>query len=173
MGLALSFAGVAYLVWALVAGIAREVVQEMIDSTAEMSTLPALTLQVKIFFVDAGFVIDLVGLAWLGGSLVLVALSSRQTISISWAWMSAIVQSSVAALGAVLVGWASYQPHIRIIDGMGEGQTAWEKVSSLSLPIIVPIAVVMWVTFLVWLLLERARLDRHGPTLSDGLRTNR
>jgi two-component system CheB/CheR fusion protein len=34
------------------------------------------------------------------------------------------------------------------------------------------IAILLWVTFLVWMLVERARLDRFGPTLSDGLRTN-
>ena len=33
-------------------------------------------------------------------------------------------------------------------------------------------ALLVWVTFVVWLLIERSRLDRRAPTLRDGLRTN-
>jgi hypothetical protein len=173
VGLVLSAAGVAYLVWALVAGISREVVQAMINSTADWrDSLPHATRVVKVFFVDAGFVIDLVGLAWLTVTLLLVVLSSRQRISVSWAWVSAICQSFVAALGAVLVGWAAYQPHIRPLSNMGKGQTHWEQVSSISLPVVMPICLLIWVTFLVWLLVERARLNRRGPSLRDGLRSN-
>ena len=38
---------------------------------------------------------------------------------------------------------------------------------------VIVLAILVWVSLLVWLLVERARLDRHGPTLTDGLRTNR
>ena len=176
VGLALAFAGVSYLVWALVAGVARSVVQEMIKSTSLTSPphakLPHLTRLVKVFFVDAGFAIDLVGLAWMTLSLVLLVYSSRQKLSISWVWMSAICQSFVAALGAVLVGYASYQPHIVFDDMSVKGKTTWEQVSSLSLQILIPVALLIWVTFLIWLLIERARLNRRGPTLRDGLRSN-
>ena len=170
VGLALAFVGLAYLVWALVAGVSRSVVAEMIRSTAGRD-LPGSARVVKVFFVDAGFVIDLVGLAWLAGSLLLVAFSSRQRIGVSWAWVSAICQAFVAALGAVVVGWAAYQPHILPID-VGAGGTAWEAVSRISLLVLIPVAVLIWVTFLVWLLVERARLSRRGPTLRDGLKTN-
>jgi hypothetical protein len=34
------------------------------------------------------------------------------------------------------------------------------------------VALLIWVTFLIWLLIERARLNRRGPTLRDGLRSN-
>jgi len=171
VGLALAFAGIAYLVWALVAGITRSVVQEMIRSTAVLhKDLPSFTRGVKIFFVDSGIAIDLVGLAWLAASLLLVTYSSRQRMSISWAWASAITQTFVAAMGAVLVGWAAYQPYILPINPAGENLL--EKVSALSLPVTLAVALVVWVTFLVWLLVERARLNRHGPTLRDGLRTN-
>jgi hypothetical protein len=176
VGLALAFAGVSYLVWALVAGVARSVVQEMIKSTSLTSPphakLPHLTRLVKVFFVDAGFAIDLVGLAWMTLSLVLLVYSSRQKLSISWVWMSAICQSFIAALGAVLVGYASYQPHIVFDDMSVKGKTTWEQVSSLSLQILIPVALLIWVTFLIWLLIERARLNRRGPTLRDGLRSN-
>ena len=169
VGLALSFAGIAFLVWALVAGVSRAVVQEMIRATGAQS-LPRMTYLVKVFFMDMGFVIDLVGLAWLVGSLLLVVLSSRQRISVSWAWLAAIVQMMVAALGAVLVSWATYQPHVLKVPSGSEGH--WQKLSQLSLPVVVALALLIWVTFLVWLLLERARFNRHGPSLRDGLRSN-
>jgi len=169
VGLALVFAGVAFLVWALVAGISRAVIQEMIRSTAGMK-LPESTRVVKMFFVTGGIVIDVVGLAWLAVSLFLVAYSSRQRMSISWAWVSATSQSFVAALGAVAVGWAAYQPHILPVATAREGLL--EHVTALSLPVTVAMALLVWVTFLVWLLVERARLNRRGPTLRDGLRTN-
>jgi len=170
VGLALVFAGLAYLVWALVAGISRAVIQEMIRSTAGMKHLPESTRVVKLFFVNGGIVIDVVGLAWLAVSLFLVAYSSRQRMSISWAWVAALGQSLVAALGAVVVGWAAYQPHI--LPAVPAGQGLLEHVTALSLPVTVALALLVWVTFLVWLLVERARLNRRGPTVRDGLRTN-
>jgi hypothetical protein len=169
VGLALAFAGVAYLVWALVAGISRGLVQEMIRSTRSVE-VPALTRAVKLFFSDAGFVIDVLGLAWLVASLTLVYLSSRQKISISWAWVSAICQAFAAALGAVLVASAGY--HV-IMPRPLEGDTAFEQVSSISLGVTVVVAVVVWVSVLTALLLERHRYSRRrGPSLHDGLRTN-
>jgi hypothetical protein len=171
VGLALAFAGIAYLVWSLVAGVSRELVQELIKGAAVRHyTLPRATLWAKNVFVDAGIVIDLVGLAWLLLSLLLVVRSSRQRASVSWAWVSAVMQTIVAAVGAVLVGSAVYMPHT--VPAVEQGATAWEKVSGISLPVVMAVAVLMWVTFLVWLLVDRARLSRRGPTLTDGLRTN-
>jgi len=174
VGLALSFAGVAYLVWVLVAGVSRNLVQEFINSPAVTGgqQLPDLTRMMKVFFVDAGFVIDLAGLAWLVASLLLVGFSSRQRIGISWAWVSAVGQVMIAALGSVLVGWATFAPYMAPAEADGRGRTPLETVSTISLPIIVSMALLIWVTCLVWLLIERARFDRHGPTLHDGLRTN-
>jgi hypothetical protein len=171
VGLALAFAGTAYLVWALVAGTSRWMVQEMIKSTTAMA-LPRFTSVIKVFFVDTGFVIDLLGLAWLVVSLLLVVFSSRQRLSISWAWVSAICQGLLAALGAVLVAWGAYMPHVVSPDAVSTGRTPLEHVSGLSLPVVMAVALLIWVTFLVWLLIERARFDRRGPTLRDGLRTH-
>jgi len=171
-GLALAFAGVAYLMWALVAGSTRTLIQEMIRTQSlKGMEPPAFTGVVKVFFVDAGIVIDLAGLAWLAASLLLVVFSSRQKISISWAWVSAICQAFAAAWGAVLVGWAAFMPH-RVPIAIVSGDSPWEKVSGFSLPVVLVAALLVWVTFLVWLLVERSRLDRRGPTLRDGLRTN-
>jgi len=172
VGLAITFAGLSYLVWSLIAGGSRKLVQQFIDYAqyTDMS-LPPLTRGVKIFFADVGFVIDLVGLAWLVASLVLVLLSSRQKISISWAWVAAICQSFMAGLGAVVVGLAVYLPHAVTPDAAGE-RTILERVSEISLQVIIPVAILIWTTFLVWLLVDRARLNRRGPSLHDGLRSN-
>lgn len=165
VGLAIAFAGLAYLVWSLIAGGSRELVQVFIDSARDMEMeLPAMTKAVKIFFVDTGFVIDIAGLAWLTVSMALVVLGSRQKISISWAWVSAICQAFAAGLGAVLVGGAVYAPHARTGAPSSDG-TILEKVSEISLPVMIALAILIWTTFLVWLLVDRARLNRRGPSL--------
>ncbi|HUT57133.1 MAG TPA: hypothetical protein VNA25_04585 [Phycisphaerae bacterium] len=175
VGLALVFSGVSYLVWSLVAGTSREMVREMIlASHLSDLTIPEFTQVVKVFFVDMGFMIDLAGLAWMLLSLALVLYSARQKLSISWAWLSAIVQSFVAAGGGVLVGWAMNLP-LRPIAEAGRGReqvSELTRLSEVSLPVILSLAILTWVTFLVWLLVERARFRSRGPTLRDGLRTN-
>jgi len=77
-------------------------------------------------------------------------------------------------LGAVHVGWAVQLPYFKILKPVSDTPppTPWEQVSGFSLPVAMAAAVLIWVAFLVWLLVDRARLDRHGPTLRDGLRTN-
>lgn len=171
--MATAFAGLSYLVWALIAGGSRALVQQFISYAhfTEM-TLPALTRAVKIFFVDTGFVIDLVGLVWLAASMVLVLLGSFQKISISWAWACAICQSFMAGLGAVLVGGAVYAPYAMAGHPSGEDQTVLAKVSEISLPVLVPVAILLWTIFVVYLIASRARLNRRGPSLRDGLRSN-
>lgn len=173
VGLALAFAGLSYLVWSLIAGSSRQLVQVFIESAQGMNMpLPEITRVVRLFFVEWGFIIDLVGLAWMMVSLVLVLLSSWQKIRISWAWMSAILQSFTAGLGAVLVGTAVYAPHARTAATVASHPTILERVSQISLPVIVSIAIVAWTTALVWLLVERSRWNRRGPSLRDGLRMN-
>lgn len=176
VGLALSFAGLAFLLWALVAGLCRVIMLEVIRSrhhlvASQDASFSELTEGVKIFFVDTGFIIDVVGLAWMVGSLLLVVLASRQRVSISWAWLAAGVQSLIAALGATLVGWMAYLS-LEVYDTT-QGQGVLETLSQISLPVVVGMAVAVWVVFVIWMLVERARLDRHGPTQTDGLRTNR
>jgi len=169
VGLALAFVGVAYLGWVLVAGVARQLVSDLISfSGAFDPNMPLPTRAARIVFVDAGVVVDVVGIAWLVVSLLLVIYSSRQRCSISWAWLSAVTQTIVAALGGIGVAWATHLPYKQAhVEA-----TTWETVSGISLPVLAVIAVLIWVTFLVMLLVERARLNRHGPTLRDGLRTN-
>jgi len=170
IGLALGAVGITFLIWSFVAGVSRDLMGKMMRGTAGLEKLPDLTTVVKIFFVDTGFVIDIVGLAWMVVGLFLVILSSRQKISISWAWLSTIIQSFVTGLGALLVGWAVYAPHV-LGEKVEPGIMA--RLSHISLPVVLAIAILVWVVVLIWLLVDRARVDRHGPTLTDGLRTHR
>ncbi len=169
VGLALTFAGVAYLVWVLVAGAARGIVGNLIGfSGIHDVSYPVATRAARIVFVDAGVVVDLVGLLWLLTSLLVLLYSSRQRCSISWVWLSAVLQTIVAALGGIGVAWAAQLPY----NVVPEEATTWETVSGISLPVLAAVAILAWVLFLVILLVERARLNRHGPTLRDGLRSN-
>ena len=168
VGLVLASTGIAYLAWVLVAGVARELVAELISfSGAFDPSLPWPTRAVRIVFVDAGWAIDLAGLVWLLISLGLVMGSSRQKFSVSWPWLSALLQAIVTAVGGIAVAWSVHLPYRQGLVAA----TTWEKVSGISLPALTVLAVLIWVTFLVMLLVERARLNRHGPTLRDGIRT--
>lgn len=174
VGLALAFAGLSYLVWALVAGASRGMVRQMVHATQTATALkevPPFSQGVKVFFADMGVVIDLAGMAWMVVSLFLVVYAGRQRLSISWAWLSAILQAFVAALGGVLVGWAMNLPYRRLAPGEG-ADNVMVKLSELSLPIVLMLAILIWVTFLVWLLVERARFRARGPSLRDGLKSN-
>jgi hypothetical protein len=171
VGLALAFVGLAYLVWALVAGISRDIVQDMIKAvTIEQGHVPSNARLVENIFVNAGFVIDVVGVVWLVASLVLVVSASRQRISISWAWATAMAQTFIAAIGSVMVGRVAQSVHP--LPGGDAAQNIWSQVSGVSLAVSLVGGVVVWVTFLIWLLVERARYDRRGPTMTDGMRSN-
>jgi hypothetical protein len=177
VGLALVFAGAAYLVWALVAGSTRIMVQELIDAFVRNGwQISRITTWVRYIFVDAGVALDVVGLVWLAGSLTLVFLSSRQKLSISWAWVVSFLQMITASIGSVLVGLDVHHQYNSLMPGSDTEitRTALQKVSSVSLGVSVPLAVLLWVTVLVYLLVERARWNRRqgGPSLRDGLRTN-
>ncbi|MBI5724692.1 MAG: hypothetical protein HZA50_12085 [Planctomycetes bacterium] len=170
VGLALAFAGFGYLIWAFVAGISRQTVQEFFRlQAAGKLNLPPEAEIIRWVFVKLGVFIDLIGLAWLACALLLIVLSSRQRISISWSWMVAMSQALLAAIGGTLVGWTAYKGYFLPPD---PGQTALEQVAQLSLPVIVVTAVVVWIFFLGFLLSERIRRRRRGISLRDGLRSN-
>ena len=171
VGLSLVFCGISYLVWTLVAGTSREMVQA-IDYAKRVTEMPDFTRVVSTFFVETGFVIDLVGLAWLVVSLMLVVYAGRQRLSISWPWLSAAVQGFVAALGGVAVGWAMNFPYHQLTGPEGENVSELTLLSQISLPVVLTIAILTWVTCLVLLLVERARFKQRGPTLRDGMRSN-
>lgn len=171
MGLALTFVGVAYLAWAMVAGVTRSMVSDLISfSDVSDPALPLATRAVRVVFVDAGVAIDVAGILWLTVSLLLVLRSARQRMSISWPWFSGFTQTLAAAIGGILAAWAVHLPYRHITEA-GAKATPWERVSGVSLPVLLVLAMLIWVTFLVLMLVERARLNRHGPSPSDGLRT--
>lgn len=178
VGLALAFTGTSYLVWALVAGISRSSVQHVFENIhragCTWESLSPSSAWVKTMFVDAGIAIDLVGLGWMAATLLLIVFSSRQYFSISWAWVSAICQSFTAGLGAVLVGWAGQQPYKLLITPTQEAppRSAWAQVSGFSLIVTLAVAVAVWLAFMAWLIIDRARWAHRGPSLRDGLRSN-
>ena len=178
VGLVLAFSGVAYLVWALVAGTTRVLAQDYINASPALNAvgveLPQSTRIVTYFFDQGGVGIDIIGLAWLALSLLLVMLSSRQKFGISWAWISPTCQALTAGLGGALMSWGIHHPYAAYIKAEGAAAKSdfFQELSGISLPVLVVAAVLIWVLFLVWLLTERARFDRHSPTLHDGLRSN-
>lgn len=176
VGLALAFSGLSYLVWCLVAGVSRDIV-EVIRATSTrdaLKDLPKFTRVVYAFFADIGFAIDLTGLAWLVLSLLLVVYAGRQRLSISWAWLAATSQAFVAALGGVLVGYAMNLPyrHLPSASHVGENLSELSKLSELSLWVVLTLAILIWTSFLVWLLVEAATFKKRGPSLRDGMRSN-
>lgn len=175
VGLAMAFSGAAYLVWALVAGTARTIVRDLIDV---LNHTPGgageLEKWLDFLFVDAGVAIDVTGLLLLALSSILVWISSRQRISISWAWMVAFVQISAAALGAVLAG-RTVADQYRLLLPPPDPATpsALEQVSSISLSVTVPVAILIWLIVLVWMVVEWVRWSRRrGPAMRDALRTH-
>ena len=173
VGLALSFSGISYLVWTLVAGTSRAMVQA-IDYAESLTEMPVFTSVVNTFFVERGVIVDVAGLAWLVVSLLLVVYAGRQRLSISWAWLSAIMQAFVAALGGVAVGWAMNLPYMQIITTSNSAARADDlsRLSQVSLPVMLTLAIVIWVTCVVLLLVERAHFKSRGPTLRDGMKSN-
>lgn len=169
----MAFSGITYLVWAFVTGISRQTVQELMRSGIFTNADRWEVKSLEVAFVNLGVVIDIIGLAWLAMSLLLVFLGSRQQIRISWAWVSAMCQCIVAAIGGVLVGWATYSSYF-IKPKINPSEQPMAYVSSLSLPVIAVIAVVLWIIILVLLLLERNRFRRRMSKMSmrDGLRSN-
>ena len=176
VGLALSFAGIAFLVWTAVVGTAMGIVSEL-SKQLYFSYLPAIdhTWPVPAELLYNTFLCCspawmLVGLAWMGVSLLLVARASRQRCSISWAWLSALLQVMAAALVAALTALAELSLHdtlLSYIPPLPYPTPGWTFFA-----IAFAVALVVWIAVLVWLLLERKRFSR-GPSLRDGMRTQR
>ena len=169
----MSFAGVAYLIWVLVIGVTRGLVNEL-SKTAYIDKIhagnfPVITRWLYNTFIHAAPVFDLVGVLWLLLSLGLIVGAGRQRWSISCPWVCAICQTTASALLAVWAGVSVQSPHCYMTTYASPPPyptTGWA-----SLCVALAIAVVMWVTSLVWMISERARL-MHGPKLRDGMRTH-
>ncbi len=170
----MSFAGIAYLIWVLVIGVTRHLVNEL--SHAQYAgkllggELPVATRWLQGAFIHASPVFDLAGVLWLLLSLGLIVGAGRQRWSISCPWVCAICQTMAATLLAVWSGMAAQAPYnlgISYVPGLPPyPTTGWT-----SLCVALAVALVMWVTSLVWMISERAQLMR-GPKLRDGMRTN-
>ncbi len=165
--------------WALVAGLSRSGVQNLFHTISRIGGEHPTSIEwIKAVFVSAGVAIDIVGLVWLALSLFLVVFSSRQHFSISWAWVSAICQAFVAAFGAVWVILAVQEPYDVMVSklmhtsGTLSSYDAPAQVGGFSLAAALTAAVVVWIGFTVWLVVENSRWTRHKLTLRDGLRSN-
>jgi len=154
VGLALSFGGVAYLVWVLVVGTARHVVNEIARSI-HVEKVPIAELPAAA--------------RWLWNSFLIIG-ASRQRWSISWAWTCAICQAMAATMVGVWTSLAGAFPlgSRTVADAAA---APYPTAGWTSLSVAVALSLVLWVSVLVWLLYERARL-RRGPSLRDGLRTH-
>jgi len=171
--MAISFGGVAYLVWLLAVGVGRSIVNGLSGRIhAEGKVLTELSGPARWLcnsFFHAAVVFDVVGVLWLVLSLLLIVGASRQRWTISWPWMSAICQAMTAAVIAAWAGLAARSgATMNLTEAGGDaGRTVGWSLMSIS----AAVALLIWVTVLVWLLYERARLGR-GPTLRDGLKTH-
>ncbi len=170
----MSFAGIAYLIWVLVIGVTRHLVNEL--SHAQYASkllageLPAATRWLYNAFIHASPVFDLVGVLWLLLSLGLIVGAGRQRWSISCPWVCAICQTMAATLVAVWAGMAAQAPY-HLMTSYGPGLPPFQTTGWTSLCVALAVALVMWVTSLVWMISERAQMMR-GPKLRDGMRTN-
>ncbi len=171
VGLSLTFTGLVFLTWSFVTFAAKYLFERLVlDSRLPTTeTLSPFTLSVKRFFLDYGFVIDVTGLAWMLLSLTLVLMASRQKISISWSWLCSGLQILVASVGSIVVHWATAaaQAGVEIPQ-----PTLTEKISSLSWPIVLAVAVLSWVFFLIRMMLDSGKFTRTQQTLNDSFRSN-
>ena len=168
----MSFAGVAYLIWVLVVGVTRHLVNELSHAqyAERLGDLPVATRWLWNAFIYAAPVFDLVGVLWLLLSLGLIVGAGRQRWSISCPWVCAICQTTAATLLAVWAGMAAQAPY-QFFTAHTPGPPPYPTTGWASLCVAVAISLVMWVTSLVWMISERARL-MHGPKLRDGMRTH-
>ncbi len=164
VGLAIAFAGLAYLAWMLAAGVACHVAgllqghAGVVDGQGDVFRW-GLTVW--------GVGIDLLGLLWLLGNLMLVMAASRQRRSISWAWATAGGQVLAAVL---LACWTAFLGS-RLLAGQTIAGPPLQPGGWTLFSVSIAIALATWVTVLVVLLYDRVRLGR-GPSLRDGQRTH-
>ena len=171
VGLALAMSGIAYLVWVLTTGVARHTVNELMKSQhlGPVEKMPSVSEWLCNAFLAGGFVWDMVGVLWLVLTMALIIGSSRQRWIISWPWMSTVLQALVTVLLAIWSGLAGMAPYGLTIAHIGEAPYPTAAYTFMSLAL--AIGMLLWVTVLVWLLLERGRMGR-GPRFRDGMRTH-
>jgi len=180
VGLCMSLAGIAYLLWVGVTASVRVVVNDLADANAAArlagEQVPAAARWLVAAFGQTGPAWDLAGVLWLGVTLALVLGSSRQRWIISWPWLSAICHAMAAGLLGV---WAALAAAVDTTALAGAKPapaaepicTAPPTVGWTSLSVAVALAVVIWVFTLVWMLRERSLLLR-GPSPGDFRRTH-
>lgn len=163
VGLALTMAGFVYLAWVLACYVAKTCARGL-AAAYEGASPGGLRAAVATLFGRYAAVFDLLGPVTLCLSLWLVIRASRQRRIISWSWLVISCQAIAAILVAVAAAGATAMAFAERAALTGLPPADWS-------PVIVAIAVLVWVSTLVWLIFERIKLGR-GPTLGDGTRTH-
>jgi hypothetical protein len=173
--LALIMAGVVYLAWAGACAIARGAAEVVAQYTRAHELVPTVWAQrLLTTFGDASSlsaVPPVLGPMWMCLSLWLVIRASRQRRIISWAWLAITFQ----ALGAIGVGvWSARAVQQTLaaagtVDPAGVEAAAADGANTVWF---VVAAVAIWLATLTWLVIDRLRFSRLGPSLGDGIRTH-
>lgn len=164
VALALTSAGIIYLAWVLATWAAKSVALALASAQTPAASALAGSL-VNSFTSWGALVFDLAGPLWMVAGLWLVIRASRQRRVISWSWLLIAGQGLASILLAVWAAVAAREALWLAAAPVGEAPAAdWA-------PVAVAVAVLIWVSTLVWLLLDRARLRRR-PLVADASRTH-
>lgn len=163
VGLALTMAGFVYLAWVLACYTAKICARDLANWRGE-GDYDGLPSALTALFGRYAAVFDWLGPITLCLSLWLVVRASRQRRIISWSWLVISCQAIAAILIAAFAGGAMH------IARPGRPMPDSSEAVDWS-PAVVAIAVLIWVSTLVWLIFERVKLTR-GPGLGDGMKTH-
>jgi hypothetical protein len=166
VSLALLMAGISYLAWALSCWTAHHTALALREHVDDRGLPTLVATFIGTFAAWPRLIFDLLGPVWMLAGLYMVIRASRQHRVISWSWLLASTQ----AIGGLLIGvWA--QSAQRLVGGP---LTLVRPAGRDPFGIIVGVAVVIWVSTLVWLIGEgfRARGLRVGPDFGDSAKTH-
>ncbi len=161
MALALVMAGFVYLGWVLACWAAKEAAVGLAASDETLG--PLATAAVKVFESPARYIFDILGPIWMLASLYLVIRASRQRRIISWSWLLTTSQ----AIAAILIAAGAAFAHLGTYErsgGLFARAADW-------FPVVLVVAVLIWLTTLGWLLYDY-RYGRRPRTIRDTAKTH-
>ena len=159
-------AGIAYLAWALACWSAKQTALLLHDVAPATAPPPLAVSFIGTFHAWPRMLFDLLGPVWMLASLYMVIRASRQRRIISWSWLLA---SSQAIAAVLIAAWAQLAQW-RVCFPASDRQAPLADPS----PIVIALAVVIWVATLIWLVGEGFRLGglRGGPAIGDSAKTH-
>lgn len=180
VSLALVLAGIVYLTWASACWSAKESAANLkavvgnpprqLQALAQVDPPPVTRWFMNTFGSRACVAFDVAGPIWMFAGLWLVIRASGQRRIISWSWLLVSCQGIAAVAIAV---WAALAQELLISSAVQTPGTAGTFQVSWS-PVVVGIAVLIWVGTLAWLLFQRLWLQRHlrSAAIGDGYKTH-